>query len=113
MSSNTDGVVPKAGVSELLYIRSELGRNLTHADMTMPTGISDNYFSSTTSTSSPHIIECILPVSSADNALAQMAATAKEVMSDARKKPVHYPFWFGGSASCFAACVTHPLDLGM
>jgi dicarboxylate transporter 10 len=23
-----------------------------------------------------------------------------------------YPFWFGGSASCFAACVTHPLDLG-
>ena len=25
---------------------------------------------------------------------------------------IHYPFWFGGSASCFAACVTHPLDLG-
>ena len=25
---------------------------------------------------------------------------------------VHYPFWFGGSASCFAASVTHPLDLG-
>lgn len=25
---------------------------------------------------------------------------------------VHYPFWFGGSASCFAAGVTHPLDLG-
>lgn len=24
---------------------------------------------------------------------------------------LHYPFWFGGSASCFAACVTHPLDL--
>ena len=24
---------------------------------------------------------------------------------------VHYPFWFGGSASCFAAAVTHPLDL--
>ncbi|KAI9770790.1 MAG: Mitochondrial dicarboxylate transporter [Geoglossum simile] len=24
---------------------------------------------------------------------------------------VRYPFWFGGSASCFAACVTHPLDL--
>ena len=24
---------------------------------------------------------------------------------------VHYPFWFGGSASCFAATVTHPLDL--
>ncbi|KAL4879142.1 putative phenylalanyl-tRNA synthetase alpha subunit [Aspergillus karnatakaensis] len=27
------------------------------------------------------------------------------------KKKVHYPFWFGGSASCFAAAVTHPLDL--
>ena len=26
-------------------------------------------------------------------------------------KPIHYPFWFGGSASCMAACVTHPLDL--
>ncbi|KAF9883576.1 hypothetical protein FE257_003175 [Aspergillus nanangensis] len=26
-------------------------------------------------------------------------------------KKVHYPFWFGGSASCFAAAVTHPLDL--
>ncbi|KAG9233910.1 hypothetical protein BJ875DRAFT_484705 [Amylocarpus encephaloides] len=24
---------------------------------------------------------------------------------------LRYPFWFGGSASCFAACVTHPLDL--
>lgn len=28
------------------------------------------------------------------------------------KKKVHYPFWFGGSASCCAAAVTHPLDLG-
>jgi hypothetical protein len=26
---------------------------------------------------------------------------------------LHYPFWFGGSASSFAAMVTHPLDLGM
>jgi dicarboxylate transporter 10 len=30
------------------------------------------------------------------------------------KKPaIRYPFWFGGSASSMAACVTHPLDLGM
>ena len=28
------------------------------------------------------------------------------------KAQVRYPFWFGGSASCMAACVTHPLDLG-
>lgn len=27
------------------------------------------------------------------------------------KKPTHYPFWFGGSASSMGACVTHPLDL--
>lgn len=24
---------------------------------------------------------------------------------------IRYPFWFGGSASSMAACVTHPLDL--
>ncbi|KAJ5613139.1 mitochondrial dicarboxylate carrier [Penicillium lagena] len=29
-----------------------------------------------------------------------------------KQNKVHYPFWFGGSASCFAAAVTHPLDLG-
>ncbi|KAH6683073.1 mitochondrial carrier domain-containing protein [Halenospora varia] len=27
------------------------------------------------------------------------------------REHLRYPFWFGGSASCFAACVTHPLDL--
>ncbi|CAJ2511618.1 Uu.00g072430.m01.CDS01 [Anthostomella pinea] len=26
-------------------------------------------------------------------------------------RQIHYPFWFGGSASSMAACVTHPLDL--
>ncbi|KAK4252009.1 mitochondrial carrier domain-containing protein [Corynascus novoguineensis] len=29
----------------------------------------------------------------------------------ATSRPIHYPFWFGGSASSMAACVTHPLDL--
>ncbi|OQE22064.1 hypothetical protein PENFLA_c013G05362 [Penicillium flavigenum] len=35
------------------------------------------------------------------------------VQTPAQSKPkqLHYPFWFGGSASCFAASVTHPLDL--
>ncbi|KAK4135652.1 mitochondrial carrier [Trichocladium antarcticum] len=33
------------------------------------------------------------------------------VASPSRQKPIHYPFWFGGSASSMAACVTHPLDL--
>lgn len=30
-----------------------------------------------------------------------------------KKTAMRYPFWFGGSASSMAACVTHPLDLGM
>jgi len=29
----------------------------------------------------------------------------------AASQKIQYPFWFGGSASCFAAAVTHPLDL--
>lgn len=42
-----------------------------------------------------------------------MAAQDKST-ADARKHAnVRYPFWFGGSASCMAATVTHPLDLGM
>ncbi|KAF1989042.1 mitochondrial carrier [Aulographum hederae CBS 113979] len=43
-----------------------------------------------------------------------MSASKQAVMRDKNVQkggPVHYPFWFGGSASCFAACVTHPLDL--
>ncbi|RAK85885.1 putative phenylalanyl-tRNA synthetase alpha subunit [Aspergillus costaricaensis CBS 115574] len=35
----------------------------------------------------------------------------KAANAPAPAKKVHYPFWFGGSASCFAAAVTHPLDL--
>lgn len=31
---------------------------------------------------------------------------------DVARKPVSYPFWFGGSASCCATLFTHPLDLG-
>ncbi|PSN63673.1 mitochondrial carrier [Corynespora cassiicola Philippines] len=47
-----------------------------------------------------------------------MPALAKQVSApelrkseDVQKKAISYPFWFGGSASCFAACFTHPLDL--
>ena len=39
------------------------------------------------------------------------AAATKE--KKAVLKPISYPFWFGGTASSMAACVTHPLDLGM
>ncbi|KAI1322972.1 mitochondrial carrier domain-containing protein [Xylariaceae sp. FL0255] len=30
---------------------------------------------------------------------------------EVKHKHIAYPFWFGGSASSMAACVTHPLDL--
>lgn len=46
-----------------------------------------------------------------------MASTksAEELIQTERKVvqtgPIKYPFWFGGSASSMAACVTHPLDL--
>ncbi|KAF2209339.1 hypothetical protein CERZMDRAFT_70233 [Cercospora zeae-maydis SCOH1-5] len=38
-------------------------------------------------------------------------ATAASQAKDVRPAPIHYPLWFGGSASCCAAIVTHPLDL--
>lgn len=39
--------------------------------------------------------------------------TSKAIVKDkdVQNVHIHYPLWFGGSASCFAACVTHPLDL--
>lgn len=41
-----------------------------------------------------------------------MSTTAEARKSkDVQHGSIHYPLWFGGSASCFAACVTHPLDL--
>lgn len=45
----------------------------------------------------------------------KVSAPQLKKSEDATKtqKPIHYPFWFGGSASCFAAVFTHPLDLGM
>lgn len=53
----------------------------------------------------------------ADMASAPEAAAAAKVAREEQKKQkmaktaMRYPFWFGGSASSFAACVTHPLDL--
>src|SRR5690242_1874676 len=48
-----------------------------------------------------------------------MAALTKKVSApelqksnDVKSSTVSYPFWFGGSASCFATFFTHPLDLG-
>lgn len=41
----------------------------------------------------------------------QVSASELRKSQDVKKTPIRYPFWFGGSASCFAACLTHPLDL--
>lgn len=42
------------------------------------------------------------------------AAKPKKLLEKKKNLPerISYPFWFGGSASSLAACVTHPLDLG-
>lgn len=52
-----------------------------------------------------------------DSTMAAAAGKVKTEEAPAQRpasaaKKIHYPFWFGGSASCFAAGVTHPLDLG-
>ncbi|KAL7926553.1 mitochondrial carrier domain-containing protein [Trichoderma austrokoningii] len=47
----------------------------------------------------------------------QAAASPAQLHAGEKKKTkqrapaMRYPFWFGGSASSMAACVTHPLDL--
>ncbi|PKS06918.1 hypothetical protein jhhlp_005514 [Lomentospora prolificans] len=47
------------------------------------------------------------------NVAKPMESKPKPAMAAGQKKgrPIHYPFWFGGSASSMAAVVTHPLDL--
>ncbi|EMR66496.1 putative mitochondrial dicarboxylate carrier protein [Eutypa lata UCREL1] len=53
----------------------------------------------------------------APTTIAAAAAAAKPQLEEKKKKAaaahdrIIYPFWFGGSASSMAACVTHPLDL--
>jgi hypothetical protein len=42
---------------------------------------------------------------------ARAERTAERREQRRQKKAIKYPFWFGGSASSMAACVTHPLDL--
>lgn len=44
---------------------------------------------------------------------AQESAPKPSGKKTATSPAIRYPFWFGGSASSMAACVTHPLDLGM
>lgn len=42
----------------------------------------------------------------------QVEAKATATKDKMVNTSIRYPFWFGGSASCIAAMVTHPLDLG-
>jgi solute carrier family 25 (mitochondrial dicarboxylate transporter), member 10 len=48
----------------------------------------------------------------ADSAMMSSKDKGRAAGSPTTQRPLHYPFWFGGSASSMAACVTHPLDLG-
>ncbi|KAF1851913.1 mitochondrial carrier [Cucurbitaria berberidis CBS 394.84] len=41
----------------------------------------------------------------------KVSAPELKKSEDVKKSLIHYPFWFGGSASCFATLFTHPLDL--
>lgn len=55
------------------------------------------------------------PVAAAATSVAAAAAKPKNLekkKAALAHERISYPFWFGGSASSFAACVTHPLDLG-
>ncbi|KAF6838831.1 Mitochondrial dicarboxylate transporter 1 [Colletotrichum musicola] len=61
---------------------------------------------SSLSSTSPSSASSVKPIK-ADIKDKQSPATASKAGSSMR-----YPFWFGGSASSMAACVTHPLDLG-
>ncbi|KPM44479.1 hypothetical protein AK830_g2077 [Neonectria ditissima] len=40
-----------------------------------------------------------------------VSAAREEKEQGKKSSAIRYPFWFGGSASGMAACVTHPLDL--
>lgn len=57
-----------------------------------------------------------MAASGQDSAGGGKLPAAAEIKADERSKKtgpaIRYPFWFGGSASSMAACVTHPLDLG-
>ncbi|KAJ3500321.1 hypothetical protein NM208_g17172 [Fusarium decemcellulare] len=48
-------------------------------------------------------------MAAAQESVAKMPVKVEEPAK--KKASIRYPFWFGGSASSMAACVTHPLDL--
>ena len=78
--------------------------------------IAQLYYSSPSEADQPSLAA---PLAVGGGKCCSFGSNAKRVMSDSEQKkskdvqhgPIHYPLWFGGSASCWAACVTHPLDL--
>ncbi|KAI0011668.1 mitochondrial dicarboxylate carrier [Xylariaceae sp. FL0662B] len=68
--------------------------------------------STTTPSSSPSSSSSSSSSSSANpSPIATAAAAVKPKKKALALKQIPYPFWFGGTASSLAACVTHPLDL--
>lgn len=65
-------------------------------------------------------MQSVTPNESPVAAASAAAAAAKAKLQEKKRQQqlalarerISYPFWFGGSASSLAACVTHPLDLG-
>ncbi|KZF20030.1 mitochondrial carrier [Xylona heveae TC161] len=53
----------------------------------------------------------VAPTTATATNKAQNPAIVKKDADYQKSKHIRYPFWFGGSASCCAAAVTHPLDL--
>ncbi|OTB03381.1 hypothetical protein M426DRAFT_321752 [Hypoxylon sp. CI-4A] len=62
----------------------------------------------TTSRATPNDSPVAAAAAAASSAKPKILEKKKKVLAHER---ISYPFWFGGSASSFAACVTHPLDL--
>ncbi|KAJ0166153.1 Mitochondrial dicarboxylate transporter [Colletotrichum tanaceti] len=68
--------------------------------------------SASSSPSSPLRMEQVEGQEKPQSQLKQTATAATTTPNKKKIEPsLRYPFWFGGSASSMAACVTHPLDL--
>lgn len=97
---------------ELPVARTNRASELDHFEDRVPSGIVRK-----TKCMQPNICTTQKMVSQDAVAIPEASARALAVDKPKRQKkplppPVYYPFWFGGSASAMAACVTHPLDLG-
>jgi hypothetical protein len=112
-------VVSESDLSPLVFKRAKLGKiTSSHVQKAEKRPEKITYLSD-----SPRLffycvyLGVLFPSKMADSGKMLEAAPHSRVVpvqtpAQSKPKQLHYPFWFGGSASCFAASVTHPLDLG-